>query len=240
MTALVVVVLCSQTAPVLLAQTSNPAPASAKAAAPASASDTRTVQLSSGVPEILKLGNAHVGDEVIVAFIVNSGKAYHLSASEILYLREQGVSDQVLTAMLSAGQNVAATAAQAAPQPTPTGLTSDWANSNPQPAPAAPQFAPAYEAAAPVYAQPAPVYAYPAPSYGYYNSWPYYWGYPSLSLGFGFGGGYYYGGYRGGGYYGGGYHGGYYGGGYHGGGYYGGGGNHGGGGYRGGGGGGHH
>ena len=114
------------------------------------------------------------------------------------------MSDQVLTAMLSARQNVAATAAQAAPQPIA------------QPAPAAPQFAPAYEAAAPVYAQPAPVYAYPAPSYGYYNSWPYYWGYPSLSLGFGFGGGYYYGGYRGGGYYGGGY--------------YGGGGNHGGGG----------
>ena len=74
------------------------------------------------------------------------------------------MSDQVLTAMLSGGQNVAATAAQAAPQPTPTGLTSDWANSNPQPAPAAPQFAPAYEAAAPVYAQPAPVYAYPAPA----------------------------------------------------------------------------
>jgi len=54
--------------------------------------------------------------------------------------------------MLSARQNVAATAAQAAPQPIA------------QPAPAAPQFAPAYEAAAPVYAQPAPVYAYPAPA----------------------------------------------------------------------------
>ena len=154
-----------------------------------------------------------LSDEAITAFISNSGKTYHLSVSEILYLREQGVSDQVLTAMLSAGQNVAAISAQAAPQPVaqpaPTGLTSDWANSNPQPAPAAPQYAPAYHAAAPVYAQPAPVYAYPAPSYGYYDSWPYYWGYPALSLGFGFGGGYY-GGYHGGGYYGGGYHGGSY------------------------------
>ena len=211
-----VIVLCSQTAPVLLAQNSSPAPASAEAAAPASVSETRTVQLSSGVPEILKLGRAHVGDEVIIAFIMNSGRIYHLSASEILYLREQGVSDQVLTAMLSAGQNVAATSAQAAPQPVaqpalqsaPTGPTAVWANSSPQPAPAATQFAPAYvEAAAPVYAQPSPVYAYPAPSYEYYDSWPYYWGYPSLSFGFGFGRGYY-GGYHGGGFHGGGYHGG--------------------------------
>jgi hypothetical protein len=218
--ALMVVVLCSQTAAVLLAQNSNSAPASAQPTAPTSASDTRTVQLSSGVPEVLKLGRARVGDEVIIAFIVNSGKAYHLSASEILYLREQGVSDQVLTAMLNAGQNVAATPPQASPQPAaqpaPTGPTADWANSNPQPAPtapAAPQYAPAYAATAPVYVQPSPVYAYPAPSYGYYDSWPYYSGYPALSLSFGFGGGYY-GGYHGGGYYGGGYHGG----GYHGGG----------------------
>src|ERR1035441_10518505 len=214
--ALAVIVLCSQTAPVLLAQNSSPAPASAEAAAPASVSETRTVQLSSGVPDILKLGHAHLSDDAITAFISNSGRTYHLSVSEILYLREQGVSDQVLTAMLSAGQNVAATSAQAAPQPVaqpalqpaPTGPTAVWANSSPQPAPAATQFAPAYvEAAAPVYAQPSPVYAYPAPYYGYYDSWPYYWGYPSLSFGFGFGRGYY-GGYHGGGFHGGGYHGG--------------------------------
>src|ERR1035438_3158683 len=90
--AFAVIVLCSQTAPVLLAQNSSPAPASAEAAAPASASVTRTVQLSSGVPEILKLRRGNVGDDVIIAFIMNSGQMYHLSASEILYLREQGVS----------------------------------------------------------------------------------------------------------------------------------------------------
>ena len=92
MTALVVMVLCSQTAPVLRAQSSSPAPASAEAAAPAPAIVTRTVQLSSGVPEILKLRRGNVGDDVIIAFIMNSGQIYHLSASEILYLREQGVS----------------------------------------------------------------------------------------------------------------------------------------------------
>ena len=84
----------------------------------------------------------------------------------------------------------------------------------PSPRPPRPNTRPLMDAAAPVYAQPSPVYAYPAPSYGYYNSWPCYWGYPTLSIGIGFGGGYY-GGYHGGGYYGGGYYGG---GGYHGGG----------------------
>jgi hypothetical protein len=201
--ALVVIVLCSQIAPVLLAQNSNSTPASAEAAAPASASETRPVQLSYGVPDILKLGRAHVSDEAITAFISNSGRIYHLSVSEILYLREQGVSDQVLTAMLNSRQNAAATAAQVAPQPAPTGPTADWVNSSPQPAPAAPQPAPTYVAAAPVYTQPSPVYVYPAPSYGYYDYWPYYWGYPGLSFSFGFGGGRY-GGFRGGGFHGGG------------------------------------
>jgi hypothetical protein len=206
-----VMVLCSQVAPVLWAQDSNSAPASTEATIPTSASETRPVQLSPGVPDILKLGRAHVGDEAITAFISNSGRTYHLSVSEILYLREQGVSDQVLTAMLNSRQNAAATVAQAAPQPAPTGPTTDWVNSSPQPAPqpvpAAPQpaaqFAPTYVQAAPVYVQPSPVYVYPGPSYEYYDGWPYYWGYPSVSFGFGFGRGYY-GGYHGGGYHGGG------------------------------------
>jgi hypothetical protein len=202
--ALVVMVLCSQTSPVLRAQDSNSTPASAEAVAPASASETRPVQLSPGVPDVLKLGRAHVGDEAILAFISNSGRTYHLSVSEILYLREQGVSDQVVTAMLNSRQNAAATIAQAAPQPATTGPAADWVNSSPQPAA---QFAPTYVEAAPVYAQPSPVYVYPAPSCGYYGSWPYYWGYPSLSIGFGFGGGHY-GGYHGGDFHGGGFYGG--------------------------------
>src|ERR1039457_1249732 len=99
MTALVVM-LCSQTAPVLLAQSSSPAPASAEAAAPAFTSETHPVLLSPGVPDILKLESARVSDEAITAFITNSGRIYHLSVSEILYLREQGVSAHVMSAML--------------------------------------------------------------------------------------------------------------------------------------------
>jgi hypothetical protein len=172
--ALAVAALSCQIATVLVAQDAAPPPASPGVAAAAPASEAQPVQLSSGVSEILKLARARVSDDIITAFIGSSGRTYHLSASEILYLRGQGVSDSVLTAMLSQRENAAAAAAQAAPPPAPTGPTSVWANSNPQPAPVAaqpvPQAAPTFAAAAvPVYAQPAPVYAYPAPSYGYYG-----------------------------------------------------------------------
>jgi hypothetical protein len=199
MMTLTVMVLCSQTAPVLQAQVSNTAPTGAETA-------VSPVQLQAGTWEVLNLVRAHVGDEVVIAFINNSGKAYHLSASEVLYLRGQGLSDQVLAAMLNARQNAAATTAQVALQPAATQPSAvEATSSSPQASPAAAQPAPTYQAApvqsaptyvpAPVYVQPSPAYFYPAPA-------PYYWGYPGLSLSFGFG-------------FGGGYHGGYHGGGHH-------------------------
>ena len=206
--ALAVVALCCQIAPVLMAQDSAPAPAKLGTAVTASTSETRPVQLSSGVADILKLVRAKVSDTITLSFIRNSGRTYHLSTPEILYLREQGVSDPVLTAMLDQQRNVAATAAQAVPQP-----------------------ASAYVAASPAYVQPSPVYVEPVPSYnyydyGYYNSWPYYGGYyldyPSWSFSLGYGGGHY-GGYHGGGHHGDGHPGGGHGGGGHPGGYPGGG-----------------
>jgi hypothetical protein len=219
MLALVAMVWYGQITPVLVAQNSAPAPAPASQPAP--------VQLSVDVWDVLRLAHGNVSDATITAYIKNSGKVYSLGASEILYLRERGLSDQVVTAMLEQRTNSAANVAQAAPQPVPTapqpGLNapqlaptappSVWANNGSPPVvAAAPQPAPNYVEAAPVYAQPSPVYVYP-PSYGYYDPWPYYWGYPAVSFSFGWGG--HYGGYHGGGYHGGGYHGGGYSGGGH-------------------------
>jgi 2,3-bisphosphoglycerate-independent phosphoglycerate mutase len=56
---------------------------------------------------------AKVGDDTTIAFIQGSGKSYSLNASEIIYLREQGVSDHVITTMLSQRQRLV-TAAQTA------------------------------------------------------------------------------------------------------------------------------
>ena len=211
------------------------------AVAPNSSATTPSVEaaplrLSQGVADVLKLAKAQVSEDTIVAFIESSGTAYNLSANEIVYLRSQGVSDRVLTAMLGQRNKLAeaaAAAAQVAPAPPPP---SDSNAGPPQYAPAAaqPAMAPVQDAtaAAPpstAYVVPSSSPSYVYPGYDASSAWgyPYYggyygYGYPGVTLGIGLGGGWYgggwYGGYRGGGWYGG-YHGGYHGayGGYHGG-----------------------
>ena len=202
------VLLSNSAAPLLHAQ--GPAPTPAVQSAP--------VQLPVEAWDVLRMAHGKVSDPTLIAYIKNSGKVYPLGASEILYLREQGVSDAVITAMLDQRAN--------GPSPTPpTAPPSVWANSSPQPVaptvqppPAyAAQPAPTYAQPAPVYAQPAPVYAYPSYGYGYYDYWPYYgayWGYPAVSLSFGWWGGRFggyrgWGGFHGGGHFGGGFHGGH-------------------------------
>src|SRR5579862_6262419 len=184
-----------------------------------------------------------IGEQIILNYIQNSGTIYNLGATELLYLKAQGVSDNVIRAMLSQRSQVelAAQSAQAQAAATaPNGLPSTADSATP--------VAPGYPEPNAAYAQ-APLtpptdgstayvipyspatYPYYYPSYGYsypYADWgPYYggsWG-PSVAFGFGSGRG----GFRGGhGFFGG--RGGF-GGGFHGGG---------GGGFRGGGGGGFH
>jgi hypothetical protein len=50
--------------------------------------------------EIVKLTKAPVGDDVILAYIKNTGASFSLSADDILYLKSQGVSQPVITALL--------------------------------------------------------------------------------------------------------------------------------------------
>ncbi len=59
--------------------------------------------LSPQLREIVRLNRAHLGDDVIEAYINNSGVVYRLSADDILYLNSQGVSQPVLSALLKAG-----------------------------------------------------------------------------------------------------------------------------------------
>ena len=67
------------------------------AAAPAVAAPP----LAYGVSEIIQLSQAQVSDPTIVTFIKNSGNSYGLDAPQVLYLRQQGVSEAVINAMLS-------------------------------------------------------------------------------------------------------------------------------------------
>jgi hypothetical protein len=67
---------------------------------------TTAVRLSRPAEEVLKLSRAKVGEGAIVAYIMNTGSTYNLTVSEILYLREQGVSDFVITTMLDQSRKI--------------------------------------------------------------------------------------------------------------------------------------
>jgi hypothetical protein len=166
-------------------------------------------QLSYGVPQVLQLSQAKVGDDTIVAYIKNSGTIYSLDAPQIIYLRQQGVSDRVVTAMLDQRQNVTGTTAPASS----TASTAPQQDYTPQTSTAVAQPTVTYVQTVPS----SSVYVIPDTQTYDYNAWyyqpyyyPYYaWPYPAVTFSFGFGGGYRGGYYRGGGWHGGGgFHGG--------------------------------
>ncbi len=146
--------------------------------------------LPSSATKVLELSQGKVGDGTIIAYIKKSGKNYHLNADQILYLRKQGVSDAVITAMLNQPAPVATTAVKSA------SVTTTAVKPAPPPAVAStPAITPAPANAIPVYtpptyvpvAPPAPYYYDPSYSYPayYYPAYPFY---PSVSLSFGWGG----------------------------------------------------
>lgn len=163
---------------------------------------TGAPQLSYGVPQVLQLAQAKISDSTIITYIKNSGTSYGLNADQIIYLRQQGVSADVLNAMLTQPRAGLATAAPATPARQPVAAT---AYAEPaSTATVAPTVT--YVQTVPqtvYYTEPyyQPNY-YPAYGYGYY---------PPVTLSFGWGWG---GGWHGGGY-GGGWHGGGHGGGHH-------------------------
>lgn len=157
----------------------------------ASTAPANTPPLTYGVSEVLQLANAKVGDDLIISYIQNSGTSYGgLSANEIVYLHQQGVSDRVVNTMLAQrGRLAAAAEAQQAATAAPTAYASG---------------AQYQETAPPVsvtYVQPEPVstvYVLRDSSprlvdYGIYPRYPYYGSYyyncvPRVSFGFSFGG----------------------------------------------------
>jgi len=142
-------------------------------------------QLSYGVPQVLQLEQAKISDGIIVNYIQNSGTIYGLKADEIVYLKQQGVSDNVLNAMLNQRSRL-------------TGSTEPASS----PAASAQTYTPA--APAVTYVQTAPpstVYVIPDTQTYQYDTWYYggypyysypsyggYYGWPAVSLSFGWGG----------------------------------------------------
>jgi len=105
--------------------------------------------MSPDLQEVVKLAQARMGDDVIKNFIASTGKAYPLSADDIIYLNSQGVSPSVISAL----QATAAAQPVSAPAPAYQAPTAP-----PPPVPAAmPANVPSPDiGAAPEVAPPAP------------------------------------------------------------------------------------
>ena len=135
---------------------------------PPAANDLPMPPLAYGVAEVLQLQQANVGDSTIIAYIRNSGNAYAMNAQQIIYLRQKGVSDAVVSMMLNQpkGATVPVTA--------PAVAVNSAAVSTATVAPTVTYEQPA----------PAPTYYYAQPYYYYGYGW-----YPPVSLSFGWRGG---------------------------------------------------
>ncbi len=154
-------------------------------AATANATSAQAVKLPYGVEDVLKMSRAQVSDDVIATYIQNNGTIYNLGPNDIVYLKEQGVSDRIVNTMLDQRRIANEVAAQAQQQQAATQPAAAVAENN------YPVTTPAYsdtQAAAPAATQPAAsslyVIPYPTPSYPYYSrpyssySYPYYSSYP--------------------------------------------------------------
>jgi hypothetical protein len=141
-------------------------------------------QLSYGAAQIVQLARAKVSDDTIIAYIHNSGNSYALDADQIIYLRQQGISDAVVSVMLNQPKNAPA----AAPVATQQNNSSDTGSAQTSTAVAQPTTT--YVQTAP----PSTVYVIPDTQTYYYDSYyqpyyyPYYAPYPAVSLSFGLAG----------------------------------------------------
>jgi len=158
---------------------------SASATATVTATTTEPVKLPYGVEDVLKMSRAQVSDDVIATYIHNTGTIYGLGPNDIVYLKDQGVSDRIINTMLDQRRIANEVAAQAQQQQAAAQQPAAAAENN------GPITTPAYsdtQAAAPAVTRPAAsslyVIPYPTPSYPYYGrpyysySYPYYSSYP--------------------------------------------------------------
>jgi hypothetical protein len=114
-------------------------------ASPASNAQTTPANLSPDLQEIVKLAQAHMGDDVILSYIKNTGKVYNLSGDDMIYLGSQGISQPVISALLQTKSGAPALAPTTAPPPYAAPATAPPPAYAPTPAPAyAPASAPAY------------------------------------------------------------------------------------------------
>ena len=60
-------------------------------------------RLSAGVADIIKMFDSKVDIEVIQTYIRNSAVPYYLSATEIILLKERGIPNEIIAALIQRG-----------------------------------------------------------------------------------------------------------------------------------------
>ena len=136
----------------------TPAATPAPAQTTAAKETASTPKLPYGVEDVLKLSRAQVSEDLTLSFIQSSGTIYDLRPNVIVYLKEQGVSDKVINAMIDQRKKAmeAAVAAQA--------VASDAVA---QSAAAADMAGPVVTAALAPYVEAPPLYDYAEPTVDY-------------------------------------------------------------------------
>jgi hypothetical protein len=90
--------------------------------------------LPPGVQDVVKLVKAGLSEEVVLAHIKNAGASYNLSADQLIYVHDQGVTENELKALLGSGSPTFP--ANPAPAPAPTPVVTSPAPMSLMPAPA--------------------------------------------------------------------------------------------------------
>src|SRR5271156_630570 len=90
------------------------------------AAQTAPADISPGLQHVMNLAKGGMSDDFILTYITNAGTAFTLSDDDIIYLHKQGVSDNVIKALIQ-------TAAPASPPPAAPAV-----NTNSSATPAAP------------------------------------------------------------------------------------------------------
>ncbi|MBU6400455.1 MAG: hypothetical protein KGS61_09070, partial [Verrucomicrobia bacterium] len=148
-----------------------------------------TIPVSAGLAEVVKLAQAGVEPDVLLAYVQNSPVAYNPTAEDLVYLHDVGIGPAVITAMIDHGKQVRdqaaqamATASVAAPPPSDSSVPAVPPPENPTAPPtpdaqvaAAPPPVAGHPAESPAYGLPAPVVtptadALPAPVNTFYDA----------------------------------------------------------------------
>jgi hypothetical protein len=123
-------------------------PAQAQPAPPPSDNATASSALppnvypTSPLAQVIRLTQAGVDESIIVTFVTNSGSTFNLDSDKIIYLKDIGLPNEVVTAMMQRDQQLqqqmAASAYQPPAQPAPAPDTTDQPETAPAPQPVEP------------------------------------------------------------------------------------------------------